>query len=165
MIEIEDMRKAEIEEILSGVGYGHLGCSDKGQPYVVPVHYAYDAPSIYVYTTEGKKTEIIRENPRVCLQVEKVVSNQDWKSVIVYGSAEQVSDAAERDRAIALVAMINPTLTPAVSIRWMDNWVRENIEVILKISSEFSTGRMSVDRGGGNVGVVPADETNRSTIL
>ena len=58
MIEIEEMRREEMKELLRKVGYGHLGCSRDDQPYVVPVHYAYKEPFVYVYTTEGKKAEM-----------------------------------------------------------------------------------------------------------
>ncbi|MBA2379975.1 MAG: pyridoxamine 5'-phosphate oxidase family protein [Blastocatellia bacterium] len=148
MIEVEDMRTDEINDLLSRRNYGHLGCAEDGQPYVVPVHYAYDEPAIYIYTTEGKKSEIVKDNPLVCLQVEEVEDNQNWKSVLVNGRAVHVTYPAERNRALELITKVNPTLTPAVSIRWMDSWVRENVEVILRIDSRTKTGRASVDRSG-----------------
>jgi uncharacterized protein len=155
MIEIEDMRDNEIDELLLGIGYGHLGCSLNDHPYVIPVHYAYDKPDIYIYTTEGKKAEIIRENPQICLQVEDVISNHDWKSVVVFGRAEQVFDEAEREKAVELIALRNPTMSPAVSIRWMDSWVRENIEVILKVTPRVTTGRATVARSRSDVPFAP----------
>ena len=83
MIEVQEMVKREIEEVLARVGYGHLACVRDDRPYIVPIHYAYDKPDIYIYTTDGMKSEIIRENPHVCLQVEEVVDNNDWRSIIV----------------------------------------------------------------------------------
>lgn len=157
MIEVEDMRREEIEALLHEVGYGHLGASADGQPYVVPVHYAFDKPDIYVYTTEGKKVEIIRENPKICLQLEHVKDNENWRSVVVLGTAEQVTDNSVRETAVALIAKVNPTLTPAVSIRWMDSWVRENIEVILKITPIQMTGRASVKRDSGTATYAPVE--------
>ena len=65
MIEVEDLIEREIVEILSRVGYAHLACCRDNRPYVVPVHYAYDDGTIFIFTTEGKKFEIIRENPNV----------------------------------------------------------------------------------------------------
>ena len=59
MIEIEEMRKSEVDVLLSHLNYGHLATSRNDQPYVVPVHFVYDGTLIYVYTTEGKKSEII----------------------------------------------------------------------------------------------------------
>jgi nitroimidazol reductase NimA-like FMN-containing flavoprotein (pyridoxamine 5'-phosphate oxidase superfamily) len=144
MIEVREMSDKEIVELLSRVGYGHLACSRDDQPYLVPIHYAFKEPNIYVYTTEGKKSEIIAENPRICLQVEDVQDNAQWKSVILNGEAERLTDEDKREAALQAIVAVNPTLTPAVSIRWMDNWVRENIEVIYLIKPKSMTGRTSV---------------------
>jgi nitroimidazol reductase NimA-like FMN-containing flavoprotein (pyridoxamine 5'-phosphate oxidase superfamily) len=143
MIEVEEMDDSEIDDLLVKVGYGHLGCARNDVPYVVPIHYACIPPYIYIYTTEGKKFEIISENARVCLQVEKIYNNRRWKSVIVNGTAEIVVDPRERERALKAVLETNPTLTPALSVRWMDNWIKENIEVIYRIEPASKTGRRS----------------------
>jgi uncharacterized protein len=144
MNEVQEMTNSEIDEVLARVGYGHLACASNNRPYVVPIHYVYDKLKIYIYTTDGKKTDIIRDNPQVCLQVEEVVDNGDWRSVIVNGKAKQVTDREEREKAVKLIRSVNPTLTPAISIRWMDNWVRENIEVVYRIRPDTITGRSSV---------------------
>lgn len=144
MLEVQEMTNNEIEEVLGRVGYGHLACARDNRPYVVPVHYAYDKPNIYIYTTEGMKTDIIKANPQVCLQVEETVDNGNWRSVIVNGDAEQIADLKEREEILKLILATNPTLTPAISIRWMDNWVRENREVVYRIKPDLVTGRSSV---------------------
>jgi len=144
MIEVEDLTLEECKSLLAEVQFGHLGCSRRNEPYVVPIHYAYVEPEIYIYTTEGKKFEIIRGNPQVCLQVESIRDNRNWKSVIVNGEAEQGTPPDERINALKLILKTNPTLTPAVSVRWMDSWVRENIEVIYRIMPTSITGRASV---------------------
>ena len=144
MIEVEELGNEQVEELLHRVQYGHLACADGDKPYVVPVHFAYDPPYIYVYTTEGKKSEIIDKNPKVCLQLEDVKDNSNWLSVIVDGEAEALLSEPERERARTAIARVNPTLTPAVSVRWMDNWVRENIEVIYRITPIETSGRASV---------------------
>ena len=82
MVEVQEMNDDECKKLLVRVGYGHLGLVRGTHPYVVPVHYAYDEPHIYIYTTEGKKTEIIEANPEVCLQVENVNDENHWQSVI-----------------------------------------------------------------------------------
>jgi nitroimidazol reductase NimA-like FMN-containing flavoprotein (pyridoxamine 5'-phosphate oxidase superfamily) len=148
MIEVEELSEAEIEELLGRVGYGHLACSRANRPYVVPVHYAYQDGVIFVYTTEGKKSEIIKENPHVCLQAEEVTDNQHWQSVIVDGVAERITDGVEREKALELIIAVNPSLTPAVSIHWMDEWIRENIEAVYRVTPEHTSGRRAVVRSG-----------------
>jgi len=148
MIAVEEMSSGQIKEILKRVGYGHLGMARGSHPYVVPVNYAYDDPHIYIYTTEGKKSEIIRDNPEVCLQVEDVKSEKDWVSVIAIGEAAPITDDDERKRALEFILGSNPTLTPALSIRWMDSWVRENIEVIYRVLPRMLTGRVTIEYTG-----------------
>jgi len=145
MIEVTELSESEILDFVRRMNYGHLAMCDSGQPYVVPIHYAAADDYIYVYTTEGKKSSIINRNPRICLQIEDVRDNQHWISVIVNGEAAQLRDESERSKAIDTIAKINPTLTPAVSIHWMDNWMRENIEVIYRIIPLDISGRASVD--------------------
>ena len=164
MIEVEDLSESEVVEILGRVGYGHLACCRDNRPYVVPVHYAYDAGAIIIYTTEGKKFEIISINPNVCLQVEEVADNQHWTSVIVDGVAEQIKNGPERDRALELIVSVNPTLTPAVSIRWMDDWIRENIEVVYLITPTATSGRRSVNRLG-EAAFVPSGNKTKDNII
>lgn len=144
MIEVQEMSDNEIEEILQRVGYGHFACARNNRPYIVPIHHAYSKPNIYIYTTEGLKTEIISANPEVCLQVEEVIDNGDWRSIVIHGEAEQIVDRIEREEALKLITGVNPTLTPAISIRWMDNWIRENREVVYRIKPSTITGRSSV---------------------
>ena len=144
MIEVQELVNNEIEEVLARVGYGHLACARDNRPYIVPIHYAYDRPDIYIYTTEGLKTEVISANPHVCLQVEEVVDNEDWRSVIVNGDAEQITDRIEREEIVKVICSTNPALTPAISIRWMDNWIRENVEVVYRIKPYTMAGRSTV---------------------
>ena len=164
MIEVEEMGNKEIEGLLKTIGYGHLACSRDNEPYVVPIHYVYAKPYVYIYTTLGKKAEIINENPRICLQIEDVIDQKNWKSAIVYGTAEQVTDEPERQTALDAITETNPTLTPAVSIRWMDNWVRENIEVIYRVTPTQMTGRTSVLRSEESAPIIPGKKLGQSNI-
>ena len=155
MIEIQELNTSAIEQFLERADYGHLACSLNDQPYVVPIHFAYSKPFFYIYTTEGKKSEILDQNPSVCLQLEEVKDNSHWISVIIYGEAERLVQDDLKNEAIREVVNRNPTLTPAVSIHWMDNWVRENIEAVYRIIPTDITGRATINRGGPHDRVVP----------
>ena len=160
MIEILEMSEREIRELLSSTGYGHLACAKDGVPYVVPIHYGYDEPHVYIYTTEGKKSDIIAENPNVCLQVEQVSDNKNWRSVVLTGRAEQLAAGDARERAIDSVVKVNPTLTPAVSVRWMDSWVKENVEVVYRITPMEVSGKKA---GGASPTIVPGRSSGSPT--
>jgi nitroimidazol reductase NimA-like FMN-containing flavoprotein (pyridoxamine 5'-phosphate oxidase superfamily) len=144
MIEILEMPDTQMSDLLKRIGFGHFACSRGEQPYVVPIHYAYDEPYIYIYTTEGAKSEIIKDNPKVCLQVEEILDDGTWKSVVVMGTARQILDPEEREKAVNLIRSSNPTLLPALAIKWANNWIRENIEVIYRIEPKEVTGRYSL---------------------
>lgn len=144
MIRVEEMEEKEIHTLLRRVGYGHLGLVNDTHPYVVPINYAYVDPDIYIFTTEGHKTEIIENNPEVCLQVEDVADKNNWQSVIVLGDAVQLTNKEEIKRAMDFILATNPKLTPALSIRWMDQWIRSNIEIIYRITPTMITGRTTL---------------------
>lgn len=143
MIEIQEMSHGETEDVLNRVRYGHLGCSKNDHPYVIPIHFAYHDRNIYFFTTEGKKSAIIDANPEVCLQLEEVVDSENWLSVIVVGDAEKLPDGDERRKALAALMTRDPGLTPAISSRSLDNWVREqrDIGITYRIKRKMTTGR------------------------
>jgi len=164
MIEVRELDKNEIEELISRLDYGHLACCDGSEPYVVPIHYAYNNGYIYIYTTQGKKSEIISKNPRICLQIEDVKDNRDWKSVVVFGEAQELKGETDKAEAVASIVSKNPTLTPAVSIHWMDNWVRENIEVIYRITPLESTGRQAIAKSETTVSFANSKKPDNSVL-
>ena len=51
-----------------------LACSHAEQPYVVPISFAYDGESncLFSFSAIGKKVQWMRENPKVCVEVEDV---------------------------------------------------------------------------------------------
>ncbi len=143
MIHLEPVSRVEMEDMLGRVRYGHLGCSRNDYPYVVPVHFAVHDHDIIIYTTEGRKTETLDANPEVCLQVEEVIDDENWCSVMVFGRAEKLEGEQEREKAFEAISSVNPALTPARSTRWVDKWVREkrDIDVIYRIKPTTMTGR------------------------
>lgn len=141
MLEIEEMSSHEVHELIGSTNFGHLGCSRDDEPYVVPINYAFIEPHIYIYTTEGKKASILKANPRVCLQIEHIKDRTDWQSVIIHATAHEVHDGGEREQAVRAILKMNPTLTPAISVQWMDDWVRENIEILFRLDIDSKTGR------------------------
>ena len=142
-------------DLLRRVGYGHLACSQDDQPYVVPIYFAYDGGGISIYTTDGKKSTAMDNNPKVCLQVEEFLPNLMWKSVVVTGEARRVTDQAEREDAVDLIRQKNPTLLPALAIKWSNDWIRKNVEAVYRIKILSMTGRMSSEVHIQSAGIRP----------
>src|SRR5215212_4284705 len=115
MLKVEAMTNGEMTALLLRVGFGHLGCTRDGHPYVVPMHYAYDGQDLYFLTTEGTKTEFIAANHEVCFQVEEITDSSHWRSVMVIGQARRITRPDELERAMQLIAERNQSLTPALN--------------------------------------------------
>ena len=93
-----ELSGAEIEEFLRGQRIARLGCHADGVPYVVPLIYAYEDGAVVAVTTEGRKTAMLRANPHVCVEIDEYDADGkgSWRSVIAYGSYEELSgDAIE----------------------------------------------------------------------
>ncbi|HLK15460.1 MAG TPA: pyridoxamine 5'-phosphate oxidase family protein [Fimbriimonadaceae bacterium] len=90
---VKTLSEPEIEALLMSATHAHLGCCADGKPYVVPVSFAFDGKRILGYTNEGKKIQMMRSNPEVCLQVEEITDLTNWKSAIVWGRFEELKDS------------------------------------------------------------------------
>lgn len=144
MVKVEDMTPEEMDALLSRASFGHLGCSREGRPYVLPMNYAYEAQRIYLFTTEGMKTDYIQANPEVCFQVEEVTDATHWQSVVIVGRAERLTDSVAMERAMQLITQRNPSLTPAISATQVDAWGRSNTIALYRIVPEVMDGRKTV---------------------
>jgi hypothetical protein len=141
MLDLYEMSSQEVQDLLQEVGYGHLGCTCEGYPYVVPMKYYLAGSDIYLFTTEGMKTRCMDANPEVCLQVEDVHDLQHWRSVIATGRVERLTEPQDVDRVMQLVQEHNPTLSPAISRTWIDVWGRANIRAIYRMHPDEMSGR------------------------
>jgi len=98
------LNTAQIEKVISGNFIGRLGCHAEGKTYIVPVSYAYDGNCIYVHTYEGLKIRMMRQNPNVCFQIDKMDDMADWESVIAWGVFEELINEKERNAGLKLLS-------------------------------------------------------------
>jgi uncharacterized protein len=85
-----ELNNSEIEDLLRSQVVGRIGCHSDGKPYIVPITYAFDGQYILGHTSEGLKVDILRQNPSICFQVDKVDNMTNWQSVIVWGLFEEL---------------------------------------------------------------------------
>jgi nitroimidazol reductase NimA-like FMN-containing flavoprotein (pyridoxamine 5'-phosphate oxidase superfamily) len=90
------LSELQIERFLQSQIVGRIGCHANGETYVVPISYAYDGTYIYARTYEGKKLDMMREEPRICFEVDTLRDLSEWKSVIGWGEFEELKDPDER---------------------------------------------------------------------
>ena len=112
---IKDMSREKSRELLQRERLARLGCIADGEPYVVPVNYVFDDESALIHSLPGRKIMAMRANPRVCLQVDEVEDELNWKSVLAFGDYEEISNPDERSRAMSRLLAYFPQLTPVES--------------------------------------------------
>lgn len=108
---------AEIEEIIRRCPYCMVGLTDEeGNPYVVPMNFAYEAGTIYLHSgPDGGKIEMARRHPQVCITFceghELVYMHQQIacsysmksRSVICRGMVRFITEMEEKRRVLNLL--------------------------------------------------------------
>ena len=110
---IGKLNKEQIEEVLKGNVLGRIGCSDGNKTYVVPVNYVYDGKFIIGHSLTGLKIRMMRKNPDICFEVDEMKSFTKWKSVIVWGRYQELTD--ERDRYNAMKLFVDRMMHMKIS--------------------------------------------------
>jgi len=141
---IRELSPGECHDVLKRASIARLACARENQPYVVPIHVYFDGDSLYSFATLGQKVAWMRENPRVCVQVDDITDRFHWSTVIVFGRYEELlhmpSDEAARQRAHELFKTVPEWWQPASS-----NVTRPDarVPVIYRIRTEKMSGRLA----------------------
>ncbi len=87
-----DLTSSECIRLLKKNYTGHLGFISQGDPHVLPITFYYNQAdnTIISYSEEGHKINAMRVNGSVALQVEDIISNSNWQSVLVLGTFEEI---------------------------------------------------------------------------
>jgi hypothetical protein len=148
----EEMSQREVEQFLACARVGRLGMCLESGPYVVPVGYGYADGKIFFHTcNKGLKMDGLRRNANVCFEVDEVLSDASmFKSVIVFGTAEIISD---KERMIPyLQRLIDKYRVPESFDKYMSKLGRnrekelEAVRICI-ITSKKITGRKWVMKG------------------
>ena len=130
--------ESESLELLGSRTIGHLGCVVQDAPYVVPINYMFDEGRIYSHSLPGLKIDAMRTSPGVCLQVEQVENEFEWRSVMVFGVYEEIRVPDDRTRVLRKLLAHFPFLTPVESTMAADANAPES--VVYRIVIERVTG-------------------------
>ena len=141
--------KAILEEILTRSTICRVAMMDNGLPYILPFNYGYKDNCIYIHCApEGKKTDLLRENSRVCFEVEQTaeIVKEDkackwtttYRSVVGYGNIAIITDFAGKQKGLEIIMAHNgaPELT---------DFEPKNVDaaVVLKLTIDTLTGKQS----------------------
>lgn len=144
---ITPISKEECTELLERASVGRLACSLDNRPYVVPVCLAYEPDQIYVFSTFGKKIEWLRQNPKVCLQVDEIGSRSNWTSVVVDGNYLELREPqfnAERQHAIEMLGQYSQWWKTPLAERREQTSDASIEPVFFRINIESMTGLRAI---------------------
>jgi nitroimidazol reductase NimA-like FMN-containing flavoprotein (pyridoxamine 5'-phosphate oxidase superfamily) len=141
---IRELTTDECSDILRKASIARLACARDNQPYVVPVHVYFDGHSLYSFSTLGQKIAWMRQNPRVCVQLDDIVDRSHWATVVAFGHFEELlhlpGNDASRRRARELFERAPEWWQPASShVRRHD----ARMPVIYRIGIDTMSGRVA----------------------
>ena len=142
---IHELTPAECRDLLSRVRHGRLGCARADQPYIVPISFYLDPEEDYAYSFSavGQKIDWMRENPKVCLEVDEIVDQFRWTTVVAFGRYEEISDSRQdtdaRRRAHALLQQRAEWWLPGIAK--LNAAEQHPTSVIYRIHIDRMTGR------------------------
>lgn len=148
---IGELSPDEVEEIISTQLIVRIGCHANGTTYIIPVSYAYEAPYAYVHSLHGKKLDMMRKNAEICFQVDAITNMANWKSVIAWGTFEEVVSANGRNHALKLLLRRRFPLVSGQRTHFGSEWPFGNPDaaevdgVFFRIELKQKTGRFEND--------------------
>ena len=135
-----ELSERETDEVLRSNIIGRIGCHAFGRTYVVPVTYVFHDNAIYAHTRDGMKLHMMRENPHVCFEVDCMDDLANWKSVIAWGTFQELHGAGAGAALTMLVDELGPRLEgpPGASAHPRSGTVPAHV---YRIALETKTGR------------------------
>ena len=118
---IGKLTEVEIEEVLLDNVLGRLGFNDGFNTFIYPIHYVYDGNYIICHSQPGLKIQVMRKSKRVCLQVDEINKDINWRSVLLLGDYQELVEERERHNAMKLfvdrylhLKMKDPAITSGI---------------------------------------------------
>lgn len=146
---VREMTAQENAAVVAGGRMARLACARDGQPYLVPIHYVFADRFLYSFSMAGQKIEWMRQNPKVCVQIDDLASARNWKSVVVYGAFEELADRigtkVERDRAWSLLEKHANWWEPGGLKPVMPPMSATSAHLFYRIRIDSMTGRQAID--------------------
>ncbi|MBO9562285.1 MAG: pyridoxamine 5'-phosphate oxidase family protein [Niastella sp.] len=137
----------DIELVLGSQAVGRIGCHADGITYVVPISFTYDGQFVYCYTQEGMKISLMRKNPQVCFQTDDLVNMANWKSVVAWGTFEELAAGDERQEALNKLLRRTLPMISSERVHQSATWPFTNIHaesidgIVFRIRLTNKTGR------------------------
>lgn len=141
---VQSLSELECIKVLTAARLGRLACAKDGQPYVVPIYFAYAENHLYAFSMPGKKIEWMRANPLLSVLVEERQQGREWKSVVVDGRYEELPDRigykVQRDHAWSLLSK---------HVNWWEPGALKPVTAPVADNSDYVFFRVFVDQLSG----------------
>jgi nitroimidazol reductase NimA-like FMN-containing flavoprotein (pyridoxamine 5'-phosphate oxidase superfamily) len=151
-IMLGELNELQIEDLLTSLPVGRIGCHTDGVTYIVPINYVYEDDTIYAHSKDGMKIQIMRKNPDVCFQVDAIDDLLNWESVIAWGKFEEIHDMQEKTQVMQKIInkmmplMRGDTAQPSHGFTSDASDIGDDAELILyKIKLNKKTGKFEKD--------------------
>jgi nitroimidazol reductase NimA-like FMN-containing flavoprotein (pyridoxamine 5'-phosphate oxidase superfamily) len=134
------MDERQIDHLLRSETVGRIGVHADGRTYVVPTTYVYDGEAVYGHAAEGLKIRMMRSSPSVCFEVDRIDDMANWRSVIAWGTYEELSG----DLATAAMNLLRSRLSPLTASETAGpagRAARNGVEIAYRIWITERTGR------------------------
>jgi nitroimidazol reductase NimA-like FMN-containing flavoprotein (pyridoxamine 5'-phosphate oxidase superfamily) len=145
---VRDMTREMSISLLRGAAVGRIACAQGSQPYVTPFSFAYHEDFIYSFATVGKKVEWMRANPLVCVETDKIVSHQEWQTVVIFGRFQELPRTPEFYEARVVAHDVL-----AQTANWWEPGFAKTLRGEMERPLETVYFRVSVDEISGHQGV------------
>jgi nitroimidazol reductase NimA-like FMN-containing flavoprotein (pyridoxamine 5'-phosphate oxidase superfamily) len=147
---IQDMTPDSCFSLLAGTRIGRIACSQGNQPYITPFSFVYDEQFIYGFATVGQKIDWMRANPLVCVEIEHIVTREEWQTVVALGRYQELSNTAEfeeiRVTAHDLLAKLPDWWEPGYANTVHLGAARELTPIYFRVSVDEISGHQAVPR-------------------
>ena len=144
--EIQD--KGVLTEILTSALICRVALFDEEYPYIVPMNFGYKDSALYFHcATEGKKIELIKQNNKVCFEVEKsheIISDDlsckwstKYQSIIGVGEIEIISNTEDKRNGLDIIMNQHGKCDNSYGAKAVDK------VMVLKLRIKSLTGKQS----------------------
>jgi len=140
----------EIERVLASVRIMTVACCLEDKPYLFTVDFVWEPQARQLWfhsASEGRKMDILKANPRVCVTVVEdrgyVEGECDhaYRSLILEGRADVVTDLAEKRRGLELLVRKHERQPDAVLARLAGDEESVRKVAIVRITVDAITGK------------------------
>jgi uncharacterized protein len=84
------MSPEQVESFLASQIVVRIATTTEERIYLVPMTCVYSNDAYYGFAHEGQKIRMMRANPNVCVEIDRIVHLGEWESVIAEGTYEEL---------------------------------------------------------------------------